>query len=369
MADTIFYRTFKNMDGAGLCRVWNRSWYVNVWGEAVDEHSFDQFIASKLIFNPAHLVVAVEPLETPDPTGLADGRIVGFVHGGFGPNQEMNGCDKSVGYIAMLVVEQREDAQKIRARLLYEMEKVFFRLGIRRVFAGAVYPNAPFYTGRLFGCEPTGVLENDPFLPQILLKNHYIAVERHHILTFLLCDRLPLNFSQRVLAQSVELITPDEHLLRSDSAFLASETGKKVRPSAELIPQDWWDVCAHSNVQWSRFVMLDRATREPIAWVGVRVMTRSEKMTLLGLHHLYVKPQFRNNGFAKLLLTQVLNLLQMEFHSCRAELLVPEVNTSALQTFAGLHFTITSTGNVYQRDLPEDFLETDESEKEREMNA
>ena len=84
MPAKIFYRTFKNMDGPGLCHLWNQSWYAEVRGETVRDDSFDQFIASKLIFEPKHLVVAVEPPDQPDGRGLSDGRIVGFVHGGFG---------------------------------------------------------------------------------------------------------------------------------------------------------------------------------------------------------------------------------------------------------------------------------------------
>ncbi|MBQ6109570.1 MAG: hypothetical protein IJK97_15260 [Thermoguttaceae bacterium] len=352
MAANIFYRTFRNMDGPGICLVWNRSWYAGVRGEKVRSDSFDQFIASKLFFDPAHLVVAVEAPEEKAPNGLSDGRIVGFVHGGFGPNQEMNGCDKSVGYIAMLIVEEREDQQEIRARLLYEMEKIFFRMGIRTVFAGAVYPNAPFYMGRLFGCELNGILENDPFLPQILLRNQYIAVERHHILTFILRDRLSLSFGQRFLVPQVEMVTPD------DSSFWRDQANSPANRLGVPIERDWWEVCAHSNMEWNRYILLDRNTSESIAWVGASVMTRNGQMPLLGLHHLYVKPQFRHKGFARLFLTLVLNQLQLQYHTCQVELLVSERNTSALQMFTGLHFEITSTGNVYRRELPADFPET-----------
>ena len=89
MAANIFYRTFKNMDGPGICSVWNQSCYADIRGEKVRDDSFDQFVASKLFFDPSLLVVAVEKPQEPDPRGISDGRVVGFNHGGFGPNQEM----------------------------------------------------------------------------------------------------------------------------------------------------------------------------------------------------------------------------------------------------------------------------------------
>lgn len=357
MSSKIFYRTFKNMDGPGLCRLWNQSWYAKVRGETVGDDSFDQFVASKLIFDPNHLVVAVEPPDEPDPCGLSDGRIIGYVHGGFGPNPEMNGCDQSIGYIAMMIVEQREDQQEIYQRLLYEMERIFFRLGIRTVFAGAVYPNAPFYVGRVFGCESNGILENDPFLPPVLLRNHYIAVERYHILTFILRNSIPLNFSQRILASRVEVVTRDD-LFQKDRTYSDSGSAANARATEMPISREWWEVCAHSNMDdWKHYVLRDRETGEPIAWVGASTMARNGKNTLLGLHHIYVKPQFRHQGYAKLLLTRVLNLLQRNHSSCQVELLVSEKNSSALQIFTGLHFEIASTGNVYRRDLPADFPE------------
>lgn len=359
MPAKIFYRTFKNMDGPGLCHLWNQSWYAKVRGETVRDDSFDQFIASKLIFEPKHLVVAVEPPEKPDCRGLSDGRIVGFVHGGFGPNQEMNGCDQSIGYIALLIVEQREDQQDIYRRLLYEMERIFFQMGIRTVFAGAVYPNAPFYSGRVFGCELNGILENDPFLPPVLRQNHYIAVERYHILTFVLRNSIPLNFSQRFLASRVEVVTRDDVLGSKDRAYGVSGPAENTRSPEMPISRDWWEACAHSNMDdWKHYVLRDRETCEPIAWVGASTMARNDKNTLLGLHHLYVKPQFRHQGYAKLLLTRVLNLLHRNHSSCQVELLVSEKNSSALQMFTGLHFEIASTGNVYRRELPADFPET-----------
>ena len=359
MSAEIFYRTFKNMDGAGLCKLWNKSCYESIRGEKVDIDSFDTFVASKLYFDPSYLVVAVEKRDEPDPNGLSDGRIVGFVHGGFGPNQEMNGCDRSVGYIAMLIVEKREDQQQIYTRLLYEMEKIFFRMGIRTVYAGAVYPNAPFYMGRAFGCEQNGILENDPFLPQILLKNKYIAVDRHHILTFILRNTILLNFKQGILiSQKVRMVSQDDRSLQNNQANRPANS-RTLAP----ISRDWWEACAHSDNaaimdNCDRFILVDRHTYEPIAWVGTSFIKREDQIPFLDMYHLYVKPQYRHNGYARLLLTLVLNKFQKEYRTCQVELLVSETNTSAFRMFTGFHFEITSTGNVYRRELPADFPET-----------
>ena len=139
--------------------------------------------------------------------------------------------------------------------------------------------------------------------------------------------------------------------------------------TASPIPRDWWEMCAHPNMEWNHFILKDRNSREPIAWVGIRELTSEGDEVVLGLHHLYVRPDSRNQGYAKFLLTQVLNKLQLKFHSCQVKLLVPEVNIFALRTFAGLHFETTSTGNVYRRELPEDFPETFQTEQSLEKGT
>lgn len=357
MAAKVFYRTFKNMDVSGLCRVWNQSWYAKGKDETVHNIQFDRFVTSKLFFEPEHLVVAVERFEEPDPNGLLDGRIVGFVHGGFAPNKERNGCDKSAGYIAMLVAEQREDQQEILVRLLYEMEKIFFQMGIRTIYVGTVYPNAPFYTNDIFNSEQIGIAENDPFLPQILLRNQYIAAKRYRALMFVLHNIMPLNFTQRVLATNVDLVTPDKYSLRNSQPFAVPVEGN-AQLSVEPIPRDWWEICARPDMEWNHFILRSRTTQEAIAWVGIRELSSEGDEKNLCLHNLYVRPDSRNKGYAKLLLTQVLNKLQIKFQSCQVKLMVPEDNTFALRTFSDLRFETTSTGNVYRRELPADFPET-----------
>ncbi|MCR5165300.1 MAG: GNAT family N-acetyltransferase [Thermoguttaceae bacterium] len=357
MAAKVFYRTFKNMDVCGLCRVWNQSWYAKGKDETIHHVQFNKFVTSKLLFEPDHLVVAVERLEEPDSDGLFDGRIVGFVHGGFAPNKERNGCDKSAGYIAMLVAEPREDQQEILVRLLYEMEKIFFQMGIRTIYAGAVYPNAPFYTNDIFNSEQIGIAENDPFLPQILLRNQYIAAKRYRTLMFCLHNITPLNFTQRVLASNVDLVTPNKYSLRNSQPFGGPAAGNAQLP-VKPIPRDWWEICARPDMEWNHFILRSRATQESIAWVGIRELPSEGEEKLLGLHDLYVRPDFRNMGYAKLLLTQVLNKLQIKFQSCQVKLMVPEDNIFALRTFSDLRFETTATGNVYRRELPVDFPET-----------
>lgn len=373
MASTVFYRKFKNMDVRGICHVWNKSCYAKIKGKTIHGSQFKQLVTSKLFFEPELLVVAVEPFEEPDPNGLFDGQIVGFVHGGFAPNQEMNGCDRSAGYVAMLVSEEREDQQEILVRLLCEMEKIFFQMGIRTVYVGAVYPNAPFYTNEIFDSEQNGIAENDPYLPQILLRNQYIAVKRYRTLTFALRNITPLNFSQRILATNVDLITPDKYSIRNVAlSFGAAPSGNTGLP-IEPIPRDWWGICARPDMEWNHFVLRKRNTQELVAWVGIRELSPEGEEKLLCLHNLFVKPEFRNCGYAKLLLRQVLNKLQIKFQSCQVKLMVPEENAYALQTFTGLRFETTSTGNVYRRELPADFPETCQtnrmSEIETELHA
>lgn len=345
----VFYRSFLNMDSGELPKIWNESDYVSLYGHEISEKKFGELVLNNLFFDPRHLIVAIDPNSISSSSSarndstensllsfLSDGEAVGFVHGGFGPNKAGTGPDFSVGYIAQLVVKERADKEEIRENLLHEMEKVFAEMGISRVYAGSVYPNAPFYSNLIQGCELNGIHEKDLALSNLLTRNRYVMVGTHHIFRFRLERKITLDFPEKQRRQNLELIYRNS-LENQTQEFQIKTT--------------CWENCFYSQMQKECFILIDKRTQEPIAWVGVRKLNESFDVVHFGLHQLFVKEEYRRQGNARLFLKLVLNQLHDRGRNSTVELQVPAVNLPAMHTFSKLKFDLTSKGNVFMRKI------------------
>lgn len=358
MGTKIHYRSFRNQDRHGLVCAWNSSSYVGKWFDAIDDVRFEVNILAKPFFDRRFMVVALEQNEKKpsedscetQSTGVAnvagaaedeilqerpfnrfsDGRVIGFVHGGFRPQSNGIDVDYSVGTVAMLVVEARKDQDEIRKQLLKEIEKRFQEVGAKTIDAGAVYPNAPFYFGVVYGSELCGIPENDPFWPPILQEMNYVQLQRYHRFRIELADcHLPMSFEQVLLRRRFDLVeTPN------------ASSG------------DWWEASTLTTTDWTRFKLVEKLTKNAIAWVGVRKLPpNSEYENRFGLLNLFVREQYRRQRFAQTLLTLVLDQLALRHKDAAAELQIPEGNAHAMNTFIKMNFKKISTGVVFQRDL------------------
>lgn len=339
----IRYRQYKNMDTAELCNVWNQSDYADTWGKKFDVFTFDWLVTENFYFDRRDLIVAVNlDGNRNNENSMRDGEIVGFIHGGYGPNVDRVTPNRENAHIAMLVVKKGPWEEEVREQLLLEMEKHFAKMGIRRIYFGAVYPYAPFYAGLLYGCELNGIQENDPKLSTFLPQKGYISVERFHTMrppVVMEAPRIP--FRQQTLLRTVNLTK-----LEKESTF----SNWRQTP-------DWWEIYSLQNMELSYYALVHRTTKELVARVGVRTLARGAEETLHGLHHLFVMEEYRRKGYAKLLLTCLQRELWTLNGKSQIELLVSEKNVNMIELFEHMHFSTVSTGNVYRRDLPDDFLE------------
>src|SRR4051794_15510490 len=71
----IHYRTFRNPDPPALLEVWNACCTSRGAAPFRVTTLLEYFTFAKPYFDPAGMILAVE-----------DGKVVGFVHAGFGPN-------------------------------------------------------------------------------------------------------------------------------------------------------------------------------------------------------------------------------------------------------------------------------------------
>ncbi len=343
---SIFYRQYKNMDTAGVCNVWNQSGYAGSWGNPFAILNFDLFVTGNFYFDPRDLIVAVDPEGNRGANPMRDGEIIGFIHGGYGPNADRATPNREEGHIAMLAVKKGAWEEEVRARLLLEMEKHFAQMGIRRVYFGAVYPYAPFYMGLLSGCELNGIPENDFDLSTFLPKKGYISVERFHRM------RLPVKATLTPLAFNLNTRANKTQIIKS----LDKNQSLELQPVPDL-----WDRRFNAPMELIDYLLINKQTKQFIARLRLRKLERNAETTLYGIHRLYVLEEFRRQGYAKILLRAVLAELLRQGKNIQVELQVSENNVNMLALSKFMNFDAVSTGNVYRRDLSDDFLEKNQN--------
>ena len=374
----IIYRSFRNGDILGIVDIWNRTDrpeehldrssypttlrktpeardFVNPMGlrQPINTTLFDVQVVSSPLFSRDLLWVAVDTSEVPVFEGGSlvrfeprpssekgsrrgfDGRIVGFIHGGRGPNEDFSGEDPTSAVIAMLMVEERADQMEIAGGLLRVLEAQFKREGATEITAGAVYPNAPLYTGMLSGGESFGVLESDPMGPAILLENGYFWDMRYHLF------RIPL-------AQFEE------------PTFFTAQTQKHfhVERVETTQPRNFWEMCALAHSCWKRF---DLKSNEDDHVCG-SVILRWSKLDpqdrhLLGMHNLFIQPEYRHHGCAVYRVSRALMGVPEDCANdynranLAVELQVAAKHTTALSLFSNLTFSHFATGAVFTKKL------------------
>jgi hypothetical protein len=145
------FRPFRNGDPPALADLWNRGLSDLPAARPLSPHEFDALVMDKLPFEAAGLVVAER-----------DGRVVGFSHAGFGPDEPggpSHRLCRELGTVAMLVIEPGLDDPDLEGGLLAEAEAYLRQRGASVLYAGGSYPLNPFYWGIYGGSEWAGILD------------------------------------------------------------------------------------------------------------------------------------------------------------------------------------------------------------------
>ena len=103
----IRYRPFLNGDPPLLTAVWRGCVGRRGLAQPITTVMLDQLVLSKPYFDRTGLILALD-----------DDRPVGFVHAGFGPNEDESGLSTELGVIVMLLVVAHPEEAAIAARLV-----------------------------------------------------------------------------------------------------------------------------------------------------------------------------------------------------------------------------------------------------------
>lgn len=347
-SDHIIYRPFRNSDLEEIVKIWNETTEIAGLRQGIDWALFHQTVLSKPYFSREYFLVAVDT--SAERVFPHDGKIIGFIHGGFSPNKTMDGLDTTHGCIAMLIVEKNENEEfrkAVTAKLLTLLEEVYRKNGAEVLTAGAVYPDAPFYFGMYVGGESYGIHEKNSFANSLLKKNGYVLYKRYDILKVNLQNYYSPYTRQRRAIQS----------------------NFDMRSVFYPMPATWWEAVARCTLECRRYELYPKNEDTRCANVLVERMiipveeqknkendgnTASVKTErrYAGIHHLEVEPDFRRQGLGKYLVKAILEIFQKKDVKS-VEFLIPEDDPAARRIFFDLNPTSINSGLVYRKKLVE----------------
>jgi ribosomal protein S18 acetylase RimI-like enzyme len=314
----IQYRSFRNTDPPGLVEVWNDA--LTGRGAVRLRHSspLERFAFSKLYFDPAGLIVAEDA-----------GRIVGFVHAGFGANAGSDALDVQTGVICLLAVSAPCRRRGIGTELLRRAEEYLRSRGAQHLFAGPLAPLNPFYLGLYGGSELPGFLDSDSAAEPFFTHRGYQACRTVRVL-------------QRRLGVPVKVF---------DARFIGFRQRFELCEDSASHLGTWWQYNLFNGAEPRIFSLLDRNTKEYAAWATVWEMEGFSfrwNMPTVGVVDWFVRPEQRRQGIGKFLLAQLIRKAQEELAE-GMELQVSSDNEPAYKLCRGLGFEQVDFGRMYQK--------------------
>src|SRR5690349_4420585 len=157
----------------------------------------------------------------------------GFVHAGFGPSEDGNSLDRSLGTTHVLMVQNDGQAGdgSLANELLARSEEYLRGRGASVIYAGGINPMNSFYLGLYGGSEIPGVLQTEA------LHRGYREIDRVRIMQ---CDlvriRPPVSRELRAIKRTTQLV-------------------EKIDPA----PKTWWEACVWGSLQRDVFSLVDRS--------------------------------------------------------------------------------------------------------------
>lgn len=311
-------RAFRNSDPPHLAAIWRNQPPQRGVLQPISAPLLEYGVFSKMHFDREGLIVATQ-----------DDRPCGFVHAGFGPTDDGNALDPTLGTTHMLMVENSEAQASIADELLAASEQYLRSRGTQVIYAGGINPLNSFYLGLYGGSEIPGVLQSDAVLVGACSRAGYGEVDRVHIMQ---CDlarvRPPVSRELRLIKRTTQL-------------------AEKIDPA----PKTWWEACVWGSLQRDVFSLVDKGQDRIVATASfwdMQPLSAGWGMCAAGLFELHVDPPLRRRGYASYLLGEAIRVLRRR-GVATIEAQTMGANEAARAFYAKFGFTEIDHGTVFRK--------------------
>jgi ribosomal protein S18 acetylase RimI-like enzyme len=301
------YRAFRNTDPPALAELWCNHPPQRGLAQPMTTRQLEKRVFSQPYFDRQGLIVAEE-----------EGRVVGFVHAGFGSNTDGSAVSTTVGATQILMVAPHAQKAPLARELLHRSEQYLIGHGARTLFGGITYPANAFYLGLYGGSLSPGVLESHAEFVGLFRGSGYVEVERHAVM-------------QRVLSGFRPIVNRQQVQIR-----------RQYRVEAEFDPRPktWWEACTIGQSERIRHRIVSRRDGSVCGEVTFWDMDRVSSgwgAHAMGLMDLEINSQLRRQGLGTYLVGEALRSMH-EAGMSQAEVQMEEDNLGAIALFRKLGF-------------------------------
>lgn len=315
----IQYRCFLNDDPPRLAEVWRGCATRPGLAQPITASTFDLLVLAKPYFDREGLILALD-----------DKRPVGFVHAGFGPNDDESGLSTELGTTVLLLTVAHPEEPAIAAELLARSEDYLRRRGTKVFYGGGIRPLNPFYLGLYGGSELPGILDSEPQTQALFREHDYREIDRTAVL-----HRELIGFRPLVDRQQMQI-----------------RRNTDVEVLIDPPPRTWWEACAMSAFDRTVFQLRPRGGEAPVAsatfW-NMEPFAAARGVRTSGLVDVQVEPAERKKGLATYLIGEALRQLS-EQSVAQVEVQTMQGNSAALRMYRKLGFQQVDSGAVFRKE-------------------
>jgi ribosomal protein S18 acetylase RimI-like enzyme len=283
----ISFRRFKNTDPPALADVWNESHPARSAYPIRTPAVLERWIFSKPYFDADGLIVAVDDAD--------NGKVVGYVLAGFGPNEELTALDHSQGVICSLGIRPSVQRTGVARDLVLKAEEYLTSRGATTLRAGPRWPYCPFGFGIYGGTNAPGFLASDAGADPFFRSLGYEPAGT----TFVFHKKL------------------DAPLAVSDTRFALLRKRYETQVLRAAGVPSWWHDCVWGTLEPVEFRLLDKLSNNFLAARAVVWELEGYGwrwgFPSAGVIDIQVRQDLRKMGLAKLLMSQILRFLQDQF--------------------------------------------------------
>ena len=324
-APLIHYRPFLNTDIPLIAEIWRSHQPLRGLVQSMSPALYEQHVLSKPYFDRRGLILANR-----------GERPIGFVHVGFGANQQLSDFNPASAVISMLMVSKSgapepEQRMETARQLVIRAQQFAGEQGAQRLLGGGAFPNNPFYLGLYGGSRLPGILREDEFTTQVFHGLDFTPVGEHGIW-------------QSELAGFRTVVNREQMQIRRKY---------NIRAEFDPPPGSWWEACTLGHAERMKFELIERSTEKKcgeVTFWDIQPLSSHWGVNAAGMFDILIDPGQRREGLATFLIGEALRQLR-DHGSTVAEVQALTSDQASIGLFQKLGFHEIDRGVLFEKTL------------------